>query len=91
LAADDAGLIPRERCLHRDVGAEEMALVSGTLEQLAHRVARDAVRPSSANDDARVHRLNLPAFVDQFDKEAVGVRWHLRRRDPPLDCAAERD
>ena len=51
-----------------------MALVSGTLEQLAHSVARDAVRPTRADDDARVHRLNLPAFVDKLDKEAVGVR-----------------
>jgi hypothetical protein len=49
------------------------------------------VRPTRADDDARVHPLNLPAFVDKLDKEAVGVRRHLRRRDPPLDCAAERD
>ena len=47
--------------------------------------------PPAPMSDARVHRLNLPAFVDQLDKEAVGVRCHLRRRDPPLDCAAERD
>jgi hypothetical protein len=31
------------------------------------------------------------AFVDKLDKETVGVRCHLRRDAPPLDCAAERE
>ena len=52
--ADDAGLVARERRLHRDVGDEEMPSVGGALERLTHRVARDAVRPARADDDARV-------------------------------------
>src|SRR5260370_23726252 len=39
LTADQVALIARERCLHRDVGAEEMALVGGR-----PRVARPSSR-----------------------------------------------
>src|SRR5262249_14918626 len=86
-APDDAGLVARERCRHRDVGDEEMALVGGAPERLTHRVARDAVRPTRTDDDAGVDRLDAAVPVDELDEDAACIRLHLRRRHPPLDRA----
>src|SRR5829696_4443764 len=89
--ADDVALVARERRPHRDVGDEEMALVGGALERLAHRVARAAVRPTRIDDDAGVDRLDAAVRVRELDEDVVvRIRLHLRRRDPPLDRAAER-
>ena len=88
--ADDAGLVARERRRHRDVGDEEMPSVGGALERLAHRMARDAVRPARPDDDARADRLRPAVRVDELDDDAVRVRLHLGRRDPALDHPAER-
>src|SRR5215211_6764770 len=65
--ADEVGLVARERCLHRDVGDEEMALVGGALERLTHRVACDAVCPTRTNDDAGVDRLDATVHVHELD------------------------
>src|SRR3712207_8143256 len=68
-----------------------MALVGGAPERLAHRMARDAVRPVRTDDDAGVDRLDAAVRVRELDEDvAVRIRLHLRRRDPPLDGAAER-
>ena len=88
--ADDAGLVARERRRHRDVGDEEMPSVGGALERLAHRMARDAVRPARPDDDARTDRLHPAVRVDELDEDPVRLRLHLGRRDPALDHAAER-
>ena len=87
--ADVAGLVARERCLHRDVGGEKMALAGCALERISHRVPRDAVRPTRTDDEA-VDRLDAAVPVHQLDEDAVRIRLHLGRRDPPLDRAAER-
>ena len=89
-AAEEVALVARDRCLHRDVGDEEVALVGGTLERLTHRMARDAVRPTRADDEAGVDRLDAAVRVHELDGDVVRIRLHLRRRDPPLDHAAER-
>jgi hypothetical protein len=89
-AAEEATLVARYRSLHRDVSDEEMALVGGALEWVAHRVACDAVRPTRTDDDAGVDRLDAAVSVHELDEDAVRIRVHLRRRDPPLDHAAER-
>jgi hypothetical protein len=90
LTADEVALIARERCLHRDVGTEEMALVGGALEWLAHRVARDAVRSTRTDDHFGVNRLDATAPVRELDQHTVRIRHDLRRRDPTLDRAAQR-
>src|SRR5215212_295533 len=89
-AAEEATLVARYRRLHLDVGDEEMALVGGALERQTHRVARDAVRPTRADDDARVDRLDAAVRVRELDLDVVRIRLHPSRRDPPLDRAAER-
>ena len=45
-----------ERCPHRDVSNEEVALVGRSVERLIHRVAGDAVGPACTNDDTGVDR-----------------------------------
>ena len=89
-AAEEATLVARYRSLHRDVGDEEMALVGGALEWVAHRMACDAAPPIRTDDDAGVDRLDAAVRVHELDEDAVRIRVHLRRRDPPLDHAAER-
>jgi hypothetical protein len=53
-------------------------------------MARDALRPSRPDDDARTDRLRRAIRVDEFDVDPVGLRLHLGRRDPSLDHPAER-
>ena len=88
-AADEPTLVARERCLHRDVGDEEMALVGGALQRFTHRVARHAVCPTRADDDGGVDRLDAAVHVHELDEDVVRICLHLRRRDPPLDHAAQ--
>ena len=89
LTANEAGLVSRERRLHRDVANEEMAPVGSALERLSHRVARDAVRPARTDDDTGVDPLDTAVLMYELDEDAVRIGLHLRRRDSPLDCAAQ--
>jgi hypothetical protein len=90
VTANQGALVSRERRLHRDISGEEMTLVSRAGEQLTHRVARDAVRPTRTNDNAWVNRLNLAVRVRELDQNTVRIRLHFRRRDPTLDRTAQR-
>ena len=88
--ADDAGLVARERCRHRDVGDQKMPTIGRAFERLAHRVAGDAVRPARADDDARTNRLHRGRLRGRARRRRRLHRFHLCRSDPALDHAAER-
>jgi hypothetical protein len=88
--ADDAGLVARKGCRHRDVGDQEMPSIGRALERLTHRMARDAVRPARPDDHARADRLRPAVRMEELDEELVCLRLQLGRSDPALDEPAER-
>ena len=67
-----------------------MPSIGRAFELLAHRMARDAVRPARADDDARMDRFRAAVRMDELDEDLICLRFQLGRGDPALDHPAER-